>query len=333
MTQHEMYIGIDVAKDWLELFVWPDGEAARYDNTDTGVSSVIEFLLKIRAVFVAFEHTGRYGRRLMVALERASIPAAVIDGRQIRSFANVIRRQGKTDQLDARTIAEFAALIRPTQQTFRLEIELKFNDLVVRRRQLVEIMAGEKSRYSQNVDVEASESLQRHLAWLRQELAVLDKKIVEMIKSREDWRRKYLIVRSYPGAGKVLASTLVAELPELGRIGKSQISSLVGVAPFPWDSGQITGRRRIRGGRKPVRNALYMASISAQRHNPDIGRVISRLLADGKPKKVARVAAMRKMLLTLDAMVRADREWEPRSLQEPVESGDKSGSSTRSTVP
>jgi transposase len=169
----------------------------------------------------------------MAGLEKASIPAAIIDGRQIRSFATVIRRQAKTDQLDARTIAEFAALIRPTQQTFPLEQELKFNDLVVRRRQLVAAMAAEKTRNTQDVDPEVSASVDRHLYWLREEVKGLEKRILDMIQSREDWRRKYQIVMSYPGAGKVLASTLTAELPELGKIGKARIASLVGVAPIP----------------------------------------------------------------------------------------------------
>jgi transposase len=309
----EIFVGIDVAKDWLDLFAWPEGDGRRFDNSDDGVRQIVEYVTEIGAVFVAFEHTGRYGRRLMSALERSSIPAAIIDGRQIRSFANVIRRQAKTDQLDAKTIAEFAALIRPTQQTFPLEHELKFNDLVVRRRQLVNFASIEKTRNTQNIDAEAYESANRHLAWLRSEIAVLEARIHEMIMSREDWRRKYQIVRSYPGAGNVLATTLVAELPELGRIGRSKISALVGVAPIPRESGQISDRRHIRGGRKPVRNALFMSSISAQKHNPEIESLISRMQAAGKPKRVARVAAMRKMLITLDALVRDDREWEPRT--------------------
>jgi transposase len=313
VATREIFVGIDVAKDWLDLFAWPDGDGKRFENSEDGVCQIVDHVTRIGAVLVAFEHTGRYGRRLMSALERSTIPSAVIDGRQIRSFANVIRRQAKTDQLDAKTIAEFAALIRPMQQTFPLELELKFNDLVVRRRQLVAFAAIEKTRNTQNVDAEAYESANRHLAWLRGEIAELEGRIHELIMSREDWRRKYEIVRSYPGAGNILASTLVAELPELGRIGKSKISALVGVAPIPRESGQITDRRHIRGGRKQVRNALFMSSISAQKHNPEIENLISRLQASGKPKRVVRVAAMRKILITLDALVRDDRVWEPRT--------------------
>jgi len=310
-VQPEVFAGIDVAKDWLDLHVEPNEHSERFDNTNEGIQLLIERLTSLGATFVAFEHTGRYGRKLMGALEASQINSAMIDGRQIRGFATAIRRIAKTDPLDAKTIAEFASLIRPTKQTYPLEQELKPNDLVVRRRQVVDFSKMEKARLTQDTNEEAINSINQHLAWLKAEEQRLSELIFEMIGSRSDWKRRYEIIKSYPGAGPVLASTLTAELPELGRIGKSKISSLVGVAPIPRESGQITDRRRIVGGRKSVRNALYMASISAQRTNPTIAKVIEKMVSAGKPKKVARVAAMRKMLITIDAMVRDDRPWDP----------------------
>jgi transposase len=307
----EVYAGIDVAKDWLDLHVASNEHSERFDNTNEGIEQLVARLISLGATFVAFEHTGRYGRKLMAALEASQINSAMIDGRQIRGFATAIRRIAKTDPLDAKTIAEFASLIRPTKQTYPLEQELKLNDLVVRRRQIVDIGQMEKARLTQDTNEDAIDSINQHLVWLKAEERRFGKLILDMIQSRSDWRRRYEIIKSYPGAGPVLASTLTAELPELGRIGRSKISALVGVAPIPRESGQITDRRRIIGGRKSVRNALYMASISAQRLNPVIAQVIEKLVSAGKPRKVTRVAAMRKMLITIDAMVRDDRPWNP----------------------
>jgi transposase len=173
----------------------------------------------------------------------------------------------------------------------------------------------EKARLKQDNNDAAVRSINDHIVWLKSEEKRLSATVMEMIQSRSDWRRRYEIIKSYPGAGPVLASTMTAELPELGRIGKSKIAALVGIAPIPKESGQITDRRRFVGGRKTVRNALYVASISAQQANPTIRYTIERLVSAGKPRKVARVAAMRKMLITIDAMVRDDRLWSPSAEQ------------------
>ena len=279
------FIGIDVSKDFLDVFERPSGEAWRETNDEAGIATLVERLGKLGPTLVVVEATGGYEAPFVAAAAVSAIPLAVVNPRQARDFAKSTGKLAKTDALDAAALAHFAEAVRPAPRPLDDPQIRELQDLLTRRRQLVDMLTAETNRMRSDRD--------------------LDTKLRDM----PIWREKDDLLQSVPGVGPVLARTLLAELPELGTLDRSRIAALVGVAPLNRDSGSMRGKRAIWGGRASVRIPLYMAAIVASKHNPTIRATYDRLVASGKAKKVAIVACMRKLLIILNAMLRDHRAW------------------------
>ena len=262
------------------------------------------------------EATGGLERQLVAELIDAGWTVAVVNPRQVRDFAKALGRLAKTDGIDAETLALFAQRVqpRPTQKTPEKQQEL--DALVTRRRQLVSLRSMEKMRRPQAVHKAASRSIDKVLKVLDQQIAALDKAIARLIEADDDWRAKRDLIESVPGVGPTTSATLVAELPELGRLNRQEIASLAGLAPFNHDSGKFRGQRRIRGGRGALRATLYMAALTAKRCNEKLRSFAERLHRAGKPFKVVITACMRKLLTILNTLVRNGKPWTPHPLVE-----------------
>ncbi len=311
MSRDPTFVGIDVSKATLEVCEWPDGDVKTFDNHAEGVDDLLAWLAPRNVAVVAFEHTGWTTRTLADRLRDAEIPSVILDAKKVRRFATIIGREAKTDRLDARLIAQFAATLRPNVSAMPTQEERDLQDLARRVRQLGIIAAGEKGKLKQAYRGMTLESVGSHLAWLEAESGRLVAEIDRRIGQRPDWRRRSEIIQSMPCCGPILARTLITELPELGQIGPKRLASLVGIAPMPFESGPTSKRRRLRGGRHWVRRTLYMCSVVGTRNNPVLTRYYRRLVAAGKPPMSARAATMRKILIVLNAMVRDDRTWQP----------------------
>ena len=307
----EQCAGIDVSKEQLDIALWPSGEVwhARYDQQ--GMDHVIERLRSARAVLAVVEATGGLEVTLLAALGAAAVPVVRVNPRQVREFARATGRLAKTDRIDAEVLARFAAQVRPEQRPLPDAASTALSALVARRRQLVDMLVAEEHRlFGLRVLPDAVRAqIARHVAWLRAELGAVDGDIHDAVRERPFWRERDDLLRSVPGVGPVLSATLLAELPELGALGRKQVAALVGVAPLNRDSGTLRGRRTTWGGRASVRRVLYMATLSAVRYNPAIRALFQRLVAAGKPKKLARVACMRKLIVVLNQIVRSSTPW------------------------
>src|SRR5829696_3407583 len=310
------YVGIDVSKERLEVCLMPEGEAFALANDQEGIDSLIERLEEAPPELVVLEASGRYERPAAAAIAAAGIPVAVVNPRQARDYAKATGRLAKTDRIDAEILARFAGAVGPKPSVLPDEEARVLQDILLRRRQLLEMMVAEKNRLQM-----ASEAVARriaaHVRWLEKELGRVDRELDEAVRESETWRANEELLRSVPGVGPVLAHTLLAELPELGTLPRRRLCALVGVAPFNRDSGTFRGKRQVWGGRAPVRAALYMGALVATRHNPVIRVFYERLLAAGKPKKVALVACMRKVLSILNAVMRNRVPWHSAHLLTP----------------
>jgi len=265
---------------------------------------------------VVLEATGKYERPAAAAIAARGIAVAVVNPRQARDFAKATGRLAKTDKIDARLLARFAQAVDPRPSVLPDEEARALQAILVRRRQLLEMIVAEKNR-SQMAPEAVAERIRAHIRWLEKELERADGELDEAVQESETWRANEELLRSVPGVGPVLARTLLAELPELGTIAPKRLCALVGVAPFNRDSGTLRGKREVWGGRAPVRAALYMGALGATRHNPVLREFYGRLLAAGKPKKVALVACMRKLLSILNAVMRDRTPWHPAHLPIP----------------
>jgi transposase len=311
------HVGIDVSKERLDVCSLPDGGTFSVANDRAGIDELIARLLKgVRPELVVLEATGEYERPAAVAVAAAGIAVAVVNPRQARDFAKAAGRLAKTDRIDAQVLARFAGAVGPRPSVLPDEEARVLQDILLRRRQLLEMMVAEKNRLQM-----ASEAVARriaaHVRWLEKELCRVDRELGEAVRESETWRANEELLRSVPGVGPVLARTLLAELPELGTLPRRRLCALVGVAPFNRDSGTFRGKRQVWGGRAPVRAALYMGALVATRHNPLIREFYERLLAAGKPKKVALVACMRKLLSILNAVMRDRVPWHSAHLLTP----------------
>jgi transposase len=309
MTASAAYeVGIDVAKQTLELASEPRGLEGRFPNTAVGLERVVERCRAARRVVV--EATGGYEHALVAALLAASIPVVVANPRQIRDYAKASGHLAKTDRLDARVLARFAAQLQPAVRSLPDEATAELALVVQRRRQLQEMLQAEEQRAQLTVvrgPVRAN--LTAHIAWLRASLDETDRTLRALVEQSPIWRAQDALLQSVPGVGPTLAATLLAELPELGRLSRREIAALVGVAPLARDSGTLRGRRAVWGGRREVRRVLYMATVAATRWNPAIRAFYRRLRAAGKAPKSALVACMRKLLTILNAIVRHHELW------------------------
>lgn len=307
MTPENTWVGIDVSKATLDVYVLPQAFSFQLSNSEAGMAQLLHQLIPIAPTLVVLESTGGLERLVVSQLQAVSIPVAIANPRQVRGLAIGLGK-AKTDRLDAYVLALFGQTVRPPAQPVLSDSALELSDWVRRRQQLVEMQVAEKNRLSSapswvKADIEA------HLKQLQERIDSLHQQIIERMQAQPDWQRKNQILQSVKGVGAVTAMLCLTQLPELGQLSDKQIARLVGVAPLNRDSGQFKGKRAIGGGRTSVRCGLFMATLVAVRHNPVIREFYQRLLARGKLKKVALVACMRKLLVILNAMIRDNTTW------------------------
>ena len=309
MENFKVFIGIDVSKSSWDVHLLPEGRSFTIRVDEGAIERLRESLGSCEASLVVLEATGGLERRLVAELLEAGWSVAVVNPRQVRDFAKAIGRLAKTDGIDAQVLALFAQRVqpRPTQKTPEKQHELMA--LVTRRRQLVNLRSMEKMRRQQTAHKAASRSIEAILKVLDRQIDALDKALARLIEADDDWRAKRDLLESVPGVGPATSATLVAELPELGKLNRQEIASLAGLAPFNHDSGQFRGQRRIRGGRSALRATLYMATLTASRCNDKMKAFAQRLHQAGKPFKVVITACMRKLLTILNTLVRNATPW------------------------
>lgn len=309
MQKNQEYVGVDVSKENLDMVVYSTNEIRSFGNEDAGIAKAMTWLKQVNPAIIVMEATGGMEVSLYVALQETNLPAAVINPRQIRDFAKSMGILAKTDKVDAKVLARYAATIQPEARPLPDEETRQLNTLVTRRHQLLEMIIAESNRAAITRDKTMQQRIHAHIDWLKQELAGINKDISQMIKENPVWDAKDKLLQSVPGVGPVLSATLIAELSELGILNRKKIAALVGVAPLNRDSGKHRGARSIWGGRCGVRRPLYMAALNAVRFNPTIKIFYERLLANGKEKKVALTACMHKLLMTLNVMLKHNSYW------------------------
>ncbi len=309
MSTVPVFVGIDVAKDRLDVAVRPTGDRGAVAHDDPGISTVVSRLRGLPPALVVLEATGGLEIPLTGALAAAGLPVVIVNPRQVRDFAKATGQLAKTDAIDAAVLAQFAEAVRPPLRPLPDAATHALQALLTRRRQLVEMRTAEQNRLG-STPPPVRPRIRAHLTWLERELAHLDGELGRAVRESPVWRERDDLLQSAPGVGPVLARTLLASLPELGTLNRKQIAALVGVAPLNRDSGTLRGRRTVWGGRAHVRAALYMSALAATRWNPVIRAFYQRLCAAGKAKKVALTACMRTLLTMLNAMVKHRTPWE-----------------------
>lgn len=307
-----LFVGIDVAKAHLDVALRPTGTHERWPNDENGIAQLIARLVAVRPTLIVLEATGGLEVPVTAALAAVGLAVAVVNPRQVRDFAKAIGQLAKTDALDAHVLARFAEVVRPTPRPLPDADTQALAALLTRRRQIMAMLVAEQQRLLTTV-APLRPRVEAHIAWLRQERDDLDRELRQRIRHSPAWREDDDLLRSVPGVGPVLATTLIAELPELGHLNRKQIATLVGVAPLNCESGILRGRRIIWGGRAQVRAALWMSTLVAIRHNPVIREFYTRLLAAGKAKKVALTACMHTLLIILNALLRHRTRWQAPS--------------------
>jgi transposase len=305
-------VGIDVSKSELAMAVHPGGEHWTSATTPAAVDALVVRLTALRPQIIVVEATGGYERALVAACAAAGLPIAVVNPRQVRAFAQALGQTAKSDGIDAHVLAAFGDRVQPSPRPLPDAATAALAALVTRRRQLLDMLGAERRRVEQAPATGAiARDLRNHIRWLERRVADVDDAIGGAIEQSPVWRVHEDLLRSVPGIGPVTARTLLAELPELGRLDRRAIAALVGVAPYNCDSGQHRGQRHIWGGRAAVRASVYMAALVATRHNPVLASFYRRLRAAGKRPKVALIATMRKLLTILNAMLKHQRPWTP----------------------
>lgn len=315
MTATQTYIGIDVAKNRLDMAVCPGGECQQVTNHKRGIEYVVCWLREIRPSLVVLEATGSLEQPVAAALTEGGLLVAVVNPRQVRDFAKAVGKLAKTDTLDAKVLAHFAEAVRPEPRPLPDEQAQLLSATLLRRRQLIAMITSEENRLSTALK-QVRRRIEVHLRWLRKELERTNEELEQTVRESPIWREKASLLRSVPGVGPTLTMTLLAELPELEHLNRKQLAALVGVAPVNQDSGTLRGVRSVWGGRSGVRTVLYMATLCAVRFNPPIKAFYERLRAKGKPKKVALTACMRKLLTILGAILRNRTPWQTRATLE-----------------
>ncbi len=306
----EIAVGIDVSTARLDVHVLPQGESFAVSNDHEGVEALAERLAPLQPTWVGLEASGRYERLAVAVLAAAGLPVVVVNPAQVRAFAGAQNQKAKTDRIDAQVIAAFMIAIKPEIRPLADPQTLELEALIARRRQLVGMLVAERARRQQSAPGRVRTSLARIVTALEDELKALDGDLDKTVRGTPAWRDKEDLLASVPGIGKTIARTLLAELPELGRLDRRQIAALVGLAPFTRQSGRWRGQSFISGGRAAVRTALFMGALVAARHNPVLKAFRDKLVAQGKPKLVALIATARKLLTILNAIIRDARPWQ-----------------------
>ena len=304
-----LYVGIDVSKATLDVAILPLGRHFVVSNDEVGIDELLSGLEDLRPILVVLEASGGYERPVAAAIAASGIAVAVVNPRQTRDFARATGKLAKTDALDAKALARFAEALRPEPRALLEEEAREFQSILARRRQVIQMMSAEKNRLGAATSKAVGKRIEAHVHWLEKELSRTDRDLDEAIEGSPAFKENEALLRSVPGVGPVLCRTLMAELPELGSLPPRELSALVGVAPLNRDSGTLRGKRAVWGGRARVREALYMGALVASRYNPHIKEFYERLVAAGKPKKVALVACMRKLLVILNALLRDRTPW------------------------
>jgi len=308
VNRESPYIGIDVSKTRLDVAAHPTAKGWSVSNDGEGIDQLVTHLRELSPALVVVEATGGLEYPMVAAIAACGLPIVVANPRQVRDFARGTGKLAKTDAIDSQVLANFAYMVKPTPRPLPDVLAQDLDATVTRRRQLMAMIVAERNRLH-TAHQPLRQDIQDHIAWLKERLAKLDKELGNMVRQSPVWREKENLLRSVPGVGPVLTTTILAELPELGTLDRKQIAALVGVAPLNRDSGKFRGKRMIWGGRAQVRAALYMATLAATRFNPVIKAFYIRLVAEGKPKKVALTACMRKLLTILNAMLKHRTCW------------------------
>jgi transposase len=312
-------IGIDVSKAELVIAAHPAAETWTSETTPAAIETLVARLRDSRPQLIVMEATAGYELPLAAACAAAQLPVAIVNPRQVRAFAQAIGRTAKTDAIDAAVLALFGARVQPAPRAVADAATRALAGLITRRRQLLEMLGAERRRLEQAPPTgPITRDLRTHIRWLERRVGDVDDEIGTAIQQSPVWRVQEDLLRSVPGIGPITARTLLAELPELGRLDRRAIAALVGVAPFNCDSGQFRGQRRIWGGRASVRASLYMAALVAARHNPVLAPFYRRLRQAGKRAKVALVAVMRRLLTILNAMLKHQSRWNPKGASTPA---------------
>ena len=303
-------VGIDVSKDRLDVALRPSGEIFAVERNSAGLDLLVPRLKDLSPHIVALEATGGFETVVAAALAAAGLPVVVVNPANVRSFAKALGQRAKTDPIDAAVIAHFAEATKPEPRPLPDEATRLLADLTARRRQIIEMMVSERQRERRVTAPRLKKSITRLLKALQKELSSVDVDIDDAVRGSPAWREKEDLLTSVPGVGQIIARTLMAELPELGQLGRKEIAALAGLAPFTRQSGQWRGRSFIGGGRTVVRTAVFMGALVAKKHNPTLKVFFDRLVAAGKPKMVALIAVARKLLTILNAILRDSRPWQ-----------------------
>jgi transposase len=303
-----LYVGVDVAKERLDVAVRPSGEGWSTTNDEAGIAALVGRLGPLGPALIVCEATGGFERAAIAALAAARLPVVVANPRQVRDFARATGQLAKTDTLDAGMLALFAERVRPAPRALPTEAVQLLDAVLTRRRHLLEMLGAEKNRLG-FAPKPLHRGIQAHIRWLERQVDDVTKELAALIEASPVWRAKDDLLQSVPGVGPIVSYTLLGELPELGTLTHKQIAALVGIAPLARDSGTLRGKRLIYGGRASVRTALFLAAMCGRRWNPALKIFYDRLKAAGKPTKVALIACARKLLTILDAMVRENRTW------------------------
>jgi transposase len=308
MDEIDRFVGIDVSKDHLDVHVRPDDQQQRFTYDKEGLAALLKMQTELRPSRIVIEATGGYEQAVVAILAAQQLPVVVVNARRVRDFARATGHLAKTDRLDAAILSDFGEKLRPELRTWPDESREELKALLVRRRQLVDMITAEKNRQA-TASKRIRRHIQTHIDWLQKRLLEIDQDLAGTIQKSPMWKAKDEILQSTPGIGPTTSTTMLAALPELGSLNRHTIAALVGVAPMNQDSGKFRGRRAIQAGRYSVRNILFMATLVATKHNPVIRAFYQRLLAAGKPKMVAVTACMRKLLTILNSMLKTGSHW------------------------
>lgn len=309
ILEEKLYIGIDISQDYLDMASYPTGQIWQYKNNKNGIRKTVVKLKSIKPELIVMEATGGLEIPLRDALDEASLAVAVVNPKRIRDHGRSMGVLAKTDKLDSKVMAHFAAKIEPPPQPARSKEERELDSLITRRNQLNDMLTAEKNRLKQNSEPDVQADIREHVLWLERRIKGLDKEIKRKVQQNPTFKAKSDLYQSMKGVGCVFSSTLIAKLPELGKLNQREIASLVGLAPVNRDSGKLRGKRMIQGGRAIVRKVSYMPVLSAIRYNPVIRNLYQRLVEKGKLHKVAIVACMHKMLIILNSMAKNNTPW------------------------